>query len=61
MTRAPCTSQECLDRIAISLGGNAIVPAAAVMLPAWLNDQDWKKRHAALICLAQIAEGCTKV
>ncbi|GFH17487.1 importin N-terminal domain-containing protein [Haematococcus lacustris] len=48
-------------RIAISLGGNAIVPTAGNLLPAWLQDADWRKRHAALICLAQIAEGCKKV
>jgi len=54
-------AQECLDRIAISLGGNAIVPAAGALLPAWLSDGDWRKRHASLICLAQIAEGCQKV
>lgn len=54
-------AQECLDRVAISLGGNAIVPAAGALLPAWLGDSDWRKRHASLICLAQIAEGCTKV
>eukprot|EP00798_Chlamydomonas_sp_ICE-L_P025737 gene25737-11397_t len=53
--------QECLDRISISLGGNAIVAAAALLLPTWLQDADWCKRHAVLICLAQIAEGCTKV
>ena len=46
----------------MSLGGNAIVPAAGQLLPAWLQDPtDWKKRHATLICLAQIAEGCNKV
>jgi hypothetical protein len=27
----------------------------------WLADADWRKRHAALICLAQIAEGCEKL
>ncbi|KAG1673229.1 hypothetical protein FOA52_013109 [Chlamydomonas sp. UWO 241] len=53
--------QECLDRISMSLGGNAIVPAAGVLLPTWLRDGDWRKRHATLICLAQIAEGCAKV
>jgi hypothetical protein len=46
--------------VAIALGGNSIVPAAARLLPAWLNDSDWRKRHGALICLAQIAEGCAK-
>lgn len=54
--------QECLDRIAISLGGKTLVPVAGVALPGLLGDQtDWRKRHAALICLAQIAEGCMKV
>jgi hypothetical protein len=56
------SGQEFLDRVAISLGGKALVPAAAALLPAWLRDAgDWRKRHAALICLAQIAEGCAKV
>jgi len=53
--------QENLDRISIALGGNAIVPAAGTLLPQFLQDADWKKRHATLICLAQIAEGCAKV
>ncbi|KAK9810031.1 hypothetical protein WJX72_003666 [[Myrmecia] bisecta] len=53
--------QECLDRIALALGGKTIVPLASQMLPALMLDPDWKKRHAALICLAQIAEGCVKV
>eukprot|EP00878_Enallax_costatus_P012560 GHUV01013118.1.p1 GENE.GHUV01013118.1~~GHUV01013118.1.p1 ORF type:complete len:1009 (+),score=321.88 GHUV01013118.1:364-3390(+) len=53
--------QEFLDRIAIALGGKALVPAAGTLLPVWLSDADWHKRHAALICLAQIAEGCEKM
>lgn len=53
--------QECLDRLAISLGGNTIVPVASELLPAYLADPDWRKHHAALITLAQIAEGCAKV
>jgi hypothetical protein len=53
--------QECLDRISLALGGNTIVPLASTMLPALMQDADWKKRHAALICLSQIAEGCVKV
>ncbi|KAE9601182.1 hypothetical protein Lal_00023750 [Lupinus albus] len=53
--------QECLDRLAISLGGNTIVPVASEQLPAYLAAPEWQKRHAALIALAQIAEGCSKV
>ncbi len=52
--------QECLDRLALSLGGNTLMPLAAKCLPALMADSDWKQRHAALICLAQIAEGCVK-
>ncbi|KAM0045083.1 putative armadillo-like helical, TOG domain, importin beta family [Helianthus debilis subsp. tardiflorus] len=53
--------QECLDRLAIALGGNTIVPVASEQLPAYLAGTEWQKRHAALISLAQIAEGCSKV
>ncbi|KAK9272999.1 hypothetical protein L1049_017806 [Liquidambar formosana] len=53
--------QECLDRLAISMGGNTIVPVASEQLPAYLAAPEWQKHHAALIALAQIAEGCSKV
>nr|GLL31765.1 importin-5-like [Ipomoea trifida]GMD14898.1 importin-5-like [Ipomoea batatas]GMD18000.1 importin-5-like [Ipomoea batatas]GMD19387.1 importin-5-like [Ipomoea batatas]GMD20739.1 importin-5-like [Ipomoea batatas] len=53
--------QECLDRLAIALGGNTIVPVASEQLPVYLAAQEWEKHHAALIALAQIAEGCSKV
>lgn len=53
--------QECLDRLSISLGGNTIVPVASEQLPAYLAAPEWQKRHAALIALAQIAEGSSKV
>lgn len=53
--------QESLDRIALALGGNTVAPLASSLLPTLLQDPDWKKRHAALICISQIAEGCVKV
>ncbi|KAE8677193.1 Calcium ion binding [Hibiscus syriacus] len=53
--------QECLDRLAMALGGNTIVPVASELLPASLAATEWQKHHAALIALAQIAEGCSKV
>ena len=53
--------QECLDRVALALGGATVMPIAYALLSQWAVDPDWKKRHAALICLAQIAEGCVKV
>ncbi|XP_057539019.1 uncharacterized protein LOC130817373 [Amaranthus tricolor] len=53
--------QECLDRLSIALGGNSIVPVASQLFPAYLAAPEWQKHHAALIALAQIAEGCSKV
>ncbi|GFY98998.1 ARM repeat superfamily protein [Actinidia rufa] len=53
--------QECLDRISIALGGNTIVPVASELLASYLAAPEWQKHHAALIALAQIAEGCSKV
>ncbi|PKU75126.1 hypothetical protein MA16_Dca021898 [Dendrobium catenatum] len=53
--------QECLDRLSIALGGNTIAPVASELLPQYLAAPEWQKRHAALITLAQISEGCAKV
>ncbi|KAM7523124.1 hypothetical protein LguiA_013026 [Lonicera macranthoides] len=60
-TSSYSVGQECLDRLAIALGGNTIVPVASEQLPAYLAAPEWQKHHAALIALAQIAEGCSKV
>ncbi|XP_065851907.1 uncharacterized protein [Euphorbia lathyris] len=53
--------QECLDRLSIALGGNTVVPVASEILQAFLAAPEWEKHHAALIALAQIAEGSSKV
>lgn len=53
--------QEGLDRLAMAMGGKTVLPLASQMLPVFLADKDWTKRHAALIALSQIAEGCAKL
>ncbi|CAJ2648133.1 unnamed protein product [Trifolium pratense] len=53
--------QECLDRLSISLGGNTIVPVASELLPTYLVSPEWQKHNVALVSIAQIAEGCSKV
>lgn len=53
--------QECLDRLALALGGKTMVPVAGAAFPEMMASSDWKRRHAALVCLAQIAEGCVRV
>lgn len=53
--------QESLDRIAIALGGKAVLPVAEAIIPQFLaNEQSWVHRHAALLALSQIGEGCQK-
>lgn len=53
--------KEGLDRLSIALGGKIIFPIMFEKVVSYMNDSDWKKRHAALISLSQIAEGCNKV
>ncbi|KAJ9179894.1 hypothetical protein P3X46_008207 [Hevea brasiliensis] len=53
--------QECLDRLSISLGGKTMVPVASENFQGFLAAPEWEKHHAALIALAQIAEGSSKV
>lgn len=53
--------QECLDRIAISIGGKSMLPVAGMAFSTLMASEEWQKRHAALVGLAQIAEGCEKV
>lgn len=53
--------QESLDRIAIALGGKAVLPVAEAIIPSFLNnEQSWVHRHAALLGISQIGEGCQK-
>lgn len=47
-----------IDRIASLVGGKVMMAVTGQMLPAWLGDQDWKKRHAVFTCIGQMAEGC---
>ena len=52
--------QECLDRLALALGGGTVAPLVSAALPSLAAAPDWRKRHAALVMLAQVAEGCAK-
>ena len=53
--------QESLDRLAMALGGKAVLPVADATIPVFLgNQQSWVHRHAALLAISQIGEGCQK-
>ncbi|XP_075077982.1 uncharacterized protein LOC107784223 isoform X7 [Nicotiana tabacum] len=53
--------KKCLERFSIALGGKSISYIAIEQLCAYAAAPEWKKRHAALFALAQIAEGCSKL
>jgi hypothetical protein len=52
--------QDTLDRLAISLGGRAILQHIMTTLPAMFKSGDWKHRHTALMAVSVVAEGCYK-
>ncbi|KAI0566660.1 Importin beta [Gracilaria domingensis] len=52
--------QESLDRLAIALGGKAVLPVAESLIAAFLQNTNWVYRHAALLAISQIGEGCRK-
>jgi len=47
-----------LDRLASALRGGTILPRLTTLLPALMSSPDWKARHAGLIAISAIAEGC---
>lgn len=57
--------EEALDRISIALGGKTLLPIAfdansPNAIPAFLAGADWRNRHAGLMAISQIGEGCQK-
>ncbi|THG94122.1 hypothetical protein EW026_g7285 [Hermanssonia centrifuga] len=57
----PHVYEQSLDRIAIALGGKAVLPPAFQYIPGMLVGHDWRVRHAGLMAIASIAEGTNKL
>lgn len=47
-----------MDRLANSLGGESILVPTFEFLPRMINSSSWRDRHAALMAISSIAEGC---
>jgi len=54
-------AEQALDRLAMDLGGRALMPHLQQMLPASASSADWRMRYAGLRCLASVTEGCMDV
>lgn len=54
-------AEEALDRLAIELGGKALVPELfPSIIPSLLNNPDWRHRHGGLMAISLVGEGCSK-
>jgi importin-5 len=47
-----------MDRLANKLGGAAVLPATFTWLPRMMISSAWRERHAALMAISAISEGC---
>nr|CAG4643007.1 EOG090X00U8 [Ilyocryptus agilis] len=53
-------AEAALDRLACGIGGKTVLPHIIQSLPGMLSNPDWKYRHAALMAVSAIGEGCHK-
>ncbi|XP_057301681.1 importin-5-like isoform X2 [Hydractinia symbiolongicarpus] len=60
MDSNPVAGESSLDRFTCGLGGKAVLPHIISTIPRMLQHADWKYRHAALMAVSAIAEGCVK-
>lgn len=50
--------EQCMDRLANKLGGAALLPPTFNWLPRMVASTAWRDRHAALMAISAISEGC---
>ncbi|KAJ2318217.1 importin subunit beta-3 [Coemansia sp. RSA 2704] len=53
--------EQTLDRLANALGGKQLLPVAFNYIPQMLAASEWNQRHAALMAVSSIGEGCYKI
>lgn len=54
-------AEQAMDRLARHLGGKTVLPVAFTIIPRYLSSQNWTERHAALMTISNIGEGCAKI
>ncbi|KAL4797281.1 armadillo-type protein [Aspergillus venezuelensis] len=50
--------EQCMDRLANKLGGQVVLPATFEWIPKLMDSTSWRDRHAALMAISAISEGC---
>ncbi|KAI1948004.1 importin subunit beta-3 [Ophidiomyces ophidiicola] len=51
--------EQCMDRLANKLGGEIILPPTFNWVPRMISSAVWRDRHAALMAISAISEGCS--
>ncbi|XP_071839523.1 importin-5-like [Apostichopus japonicus] len=52
--------ESALDRFACGVGGKTMLPYIIEQIPQFLQNQSWQHRHAALMAISAVGEGCHK-
>lgn len=47
-----------MDRLANKLGGQVVLPVTFEWIPKLMSSAAWRDRHAALMAISAISEGC---
>jgi importin-5 len=50
--------EQCMDRLANRLGGATLLPPTFNWLPRMAQSSNWRDRHACLMAISAISEGC---
>lgn len=53
--------EQCMDRLANKLGGEVLLPVTFTWLPRMMHSASWRDRHAALMAISAISEGCREL
>jgi hypothetical protein len=53
-------AESAIDRIACGLGGKSVLSHVLSLLPVMSNSPEWQARHAALMALSAVGEGCQR-
>ncbi|KAJ3408814.1 hypothetical protein HDV05_004749, partial [Chytridiales sp. JEL 0842] len=54
-------AEQALDRLSIALGGKSILSVSFVVIPKFLGSEEWQKRHAGLMAVSVMGEGCREL
>ena len=56
----PAIAEAAIDRLACALGGKTILPIVMSHVQTMLGSARWEMRHAGLIAVSAVGEGCIK-